>query len=100
MADVKEGRTLPVPRALRSTGSKKAAKEFGHQGYQYAHDFEGHFVDQEYVPTDKIYYQPSSEGYEEVIRKRIEHWNSLRRAARQKRTAPPQPGENEGNNGG
>ena len=100
MADVKEGRTLPVPRALRSTGSKKAAKEFGHQGYQYAHDFEGHFVDQEYVPTDKIYYQPSSEGYEEVIRKRIEHWNSLRRAARQKRTAPPQPVENEGNNGG
>jgi putative ATPase len=40
-ADVKEGRTLPVPRHLRSTGSKKAAKEFGHVGYQYAHDFEG-----------------------------------------------------------
>ncbi len=100
MADVKEGRTLPVPRALRSTGSKKAAKEFGHQGYQYAHDFEGHFVDQEYVPTDKIYYQPSSEGYEDVIRKRIEHWNSLRKSARQKKTAPPQMGESEGKSGG
>ena len=88
-ADVKEGRTLPVPKHLRSTGSKRAAKAFGHQGYQYAHDFEGHFVDQEYVPTDKIYYQPTAEGYEEVIRKRLEHWNSLRKAARQRKTPPP-----------
>ena len=91
-ADVKEGRTLPVPRHLRSTGSKQAAQEFGHQGYQYAHDFEGHFVDQEYVPTDKIYYKPTVEGYEEVIRKRIAHWNELRKAARQKRRPPPDAG--------
>jgi len=81
IADVKEGRVLPVPRALRSTDSKRAAKTFGHQGYQYAHDFEGHFVDQEYAPTDKIYYEPTSAGYEEIIRKRIEHWNSLRKTA-------------------
>ena len=92
LADVKEGRTLPVPRHLRSTGSKRAAKEFGHQGYQYAHDFEGHFVDQEYVPTDKIYYEPTAEGYEEVIRKRIAHWNELRKAARRKRPGTPDAG--------
>ncbi len=94
-ADVKDGRTLPVPRHLRSTGSKQAAKAFGHQGYQYAHDFEGHFVDQEYVPTDKIYYEPTSEGYEEVIRKRIDHWNSLRKALRQKKppSVPPAKGD-------
>ena len=100
MADVKEGRTLSVPRALRSTGSKRAAKEFGHQGYQYAHDYEGHFVDQEYVPTDKVYYQPSGEGYEDVIRKRIEHWNSLRKAARQKRAPSTKMEESEGKSGG
>ena len=90
LADVKEGRTLPVPRHLRSTGSKRAAKEFGHEGYQYAHDFEGHFVDQEYAPTDKIYYAPTAEGYEDVIRKRIAHWNGLRKAARGK-NPPPGP---------
>ena len=73
-----------MPRHLRSTGSKRAAQEFGHEGYQYAHDFEGHFVDQEYVPTDKIYYTPSGEGYEEVIRKRIEHWNRLRKTEKRK----------------
>jgi len=83
LADVKEGRVLPVPRHLRSTGSKQAAKAFGHEGYQYAHDFDGHFVDQEYVPTDKIYYDPTSSGYEEIIRKRMEHWNRLRKPQQQ-----------------
>ena len=96
-ADVKDGRTLPVPKALRSTGSKRAAQEFGHQGYQYAHDFAGHFVDQEYAPTDKIYYEPTSEGYEEIIRKRIAHWNSLRKTARQKK--PPEPPRAKDENG-
>ncbi len=80
--DIKNGRTLPVPRPLRSTGSKRAAKEFGHKGYQYAHDFEGHFVDQEYVPTSKKYYQPTAQGYEDTIRKRIEHWDGLRKKSK------------------
>jgi putative ATPase len=91
LVDVREGRTLPVPKPLRSTGSKRAAQAFGHQGYQYAHDFPGHFVDQEYLPTDKIYYEPTAEGYEEVIRKRIQHWNSLRQASRRKPAAREQP---------
>lgn len=80
--DIKNGRTLPVPRPLRSTGSKRAAKEFGHKGYQYAHDFEAHFVDQEYVPTSKKYYEPTDQGYEETIRKRIEHWDGLRKKSK------------------
>jgi len=82
LKDIKEGRTLPVPRALRSTGSKRAAREFGHEGYQYAHDFEGHFVDQEYIPTTKVYYRPGDQGYEDTIRKRIDYWNSRRSTAR------------------
>jgi len=85
MDDVKNDRVLPVPRPLRSTGSKRAAKEFGHTGYQYAHSFEGHFVDQEYAPTTKIYYEPTEQGYEETIKRRIEHWNELRKKARARR---------------
>ncbi len=84
LGDIKEGRTLPVPRPLRSTGSKRAAKEFKHEGYRYAHDGPEHFVDQEYVPTTKIYYKPGEQGYEDTIRKRIEHWNELREKARKK----------------
>ena len=90
-ADIREGRTLPVPRHLRSTGSKRAAKAFGHVGYQYAHDSPEHFVDQEYVPTDKIYYDPTDQGYEQVIRQRIAHWNDLRRQARSERPSTPPP---------
>jgi len=88
--DVKNGRTLPVPRALRSTGHKKAAKEFGHTGYQYAHDFEGHFVDQEYAPTTKVYYAPTDQGYEDTIRKRIEYWTARRAKARAAAAPPPE----------
>jgi putative ATPase len=82
-ADIKEGRTLPVPRPLRSTGSKRAAEAFGHTGYRYAHDFPEHFVAQEYVPTSKVYYRPGGQGYEETIRLRIEHWNELRAKAKE-----------------
>jgi putative ATPase len=78
MDDVKNGRTLPVPKHLRDA-HYKGAKALGHQGYQYSHNGEGHFVDQEYVPTDKIYYEPTEQGYEETIRKRLEHWNSMRK---------------------
>jgi putative ATPase len=76
--DVENGRTLPVPKHLRDA-HYKGAKELGHKGYQYAHDGDGHFVDQEYIPTDKTYYEPTAQGYEETIRKRIDYWNSLRR---------------------
>ena len=89
LGDVKEGRTLPVPRPLRSTGSKRAARAFGHEGYLYAHDFEGHVVDQEYLPTSAVYYEPTDQGYEETIRKRLEHWTCLR--TQQREAAPPRP---------
>jgi len=75
LADVENGRTLPVPKHLQS-GPKP---DRGNSKYQYAHNGDSHFVDQEYVPTDKIYYVPTEQGYEATIRKRIEHWNSLRK---------------------
>ena len=79
MADIKEGRVLPVPRHLRDSSHKKAAETFGHKGYKYAHDYEGHVVDQEYVPTSKVYYEPTEEGYEKRIRERLARWAELRR---------------------
>jgi len=83
-ADIRDGRTLPVPKHLRD-GSYKGAEKLGHKGYQYAHDFEGHVVDQEYMPTTKIYYHPTDEGYEQRIRQRIERWNELREKQREKK---------------
>ena len=66
MKDVREGRTLPVPRHLRDTHYKGSAR-LGHKGYQYAHNFEGGYVDQDYLGVDKTYYVPTDRGYEATI---------------------------------
>jgi len=77
--DVREGRTLPVPAHLRGTGYK-GAERLGHgQGYKYAHDFKGHWVDQEYIPTSKVYYEPTDIGAEKQIKERLEAWRKARR---------------------
>jgi putative ATPase len=74
MSDVREGRTLPVPRHLKDTHYKGAGK-LGHgKGYQYAHDFEGGFVRQDYLGVDKTYYEPTDRGYEAEIAKRLSAW--------------------------
>jgi len=68
--DVKEGRTLPVPKHLRDS-HHKGAKQFGHVGYQYAHDGDGGWVDQEYIPSEAVYYSPTDRGFEATIRERM-----------------------------
>jgi putative ATPase len=70
--DVREGRTLPVPIHLRDT-SYFGAEKLGHKGYQYAHGFEGGWVDQQYLAEDRRYYEPTDRGYEAVIRERLEN---------------------------
>lgn len=70
LADVKEGRVRPVPKPLRGS-NYKGAKRLGHTGYKYAHDYNGHFVDQEYMPSSAVYYEPTRQGYEETILQRL-----------------------------
>jgi putative ATPase len=81
LKEVREGRTLPVPRHLRDTGHKGAVKAFGHTGYKYAHDFEGGWVDQEYVPTDAEYYQPTDRGHEAKIKARLDELRKRKKAS-------------------
>ena len=69
--DVKEGRTLPVPKHLRDA-HYAGAKQFGHgTNYQYSHNFEGGWVDQEYIPADVTYYTPTDRGHEAIIAARM-----------------------------
>ncbi|MGA2655980.1 MAG: replication-associated recombination protein A [Verrucomicrobiota bacterium] len=76
LKDVQSGRTLPVPEHLRDA-SYKGAKRLGHgQGYQYAHDYPGHFVAQDYLGADKRYYEPGQEGVEKKIKERLEKWRA------------------------
>lgn len=64
-----------VPKHLRDT-HYKGAKAFGNGvGYKYPHDFENHFVKQQYLPDKKLsarYYEPTVQGYEATIKKRLE----------------------------
>jgi putative ATPase len=78
--DVKEGRTLPVPKHLRDSHYRGAKEQFGHGvGYQYAHDFAGGWVDQEYIPADVEYYQPTDRGAEAKIKGRLEEWRKRKK---------------------
>jgi putative ATPase len=75
--DVREGRTLPVPGHLKDA-SYPGAERLGHgEGYRYAHAYEGHWVDQDYIPTTRIYYRPTEEGQEKRLKKRLDR---IRRA--------------------
>ena len=64
-----------VPKHLRDT-HYKGAKIFGHGvGYKYPHDFDNHFVRQQYLPDKKIsarYYEPTTQGTEAEIKRRLE----------------------------
>jgi putative ATPase len=74
LADVKSGRTIAVPEHLRD-GHYAGAKKLGHGvGYEYAHDGKDHFVAQEYLGADKIYYEPTDQGVEKKIKERVEKW--------------------------
>jgi putative ATPase len=71
-ADVREGRTLPVPDYLKDA-NYPGAERLGHGvGYKYAHSFEGHWVDQDYIPTTRIYYRPTELGQEKGLKSRLD----------------------------
>jgi len=72
MADVKDQRTHGVPIHLKD-GHYKGAAKLGHGvGYKYAHDYPQHYVEQEYMPHDAIYYEPTLQGYEAKIKERMD----------------------------
>ncbi len=62
---------LAIPAYLRDA-HYSGHEEFGRGvGYKYAHDFPGHYVDQQYLPDeikDEIFYRPTDIGYEKIIR--------------------------------
>ncbi|CAN5538158.1 hypothetical protein BH09PLA1_BH09PLA1_07950 [soil metagenome] len=89
MSDVKEGRTLPVPKHLKDA-HYEGAKRFGHgTGYKYSHDFPGGVVEQDYLGVDKIYYEPTDRGFEAQIAKRLAEWR--KKAGSAPKTEPTEP---------
>ena len=63
-------KTATIPSYLMDAHYKGAVK-LGHgQGYKYAHNYENHYVEQQYLPDeikDRTFYLPSDNGYEKQI---------------------------------
>jgi putative ATPase len=73
--DVRNGIGGEVPKHLRDA-HYRGAKMLGHgKGYQYPHDDPRGWLQQQYAPDDVVgrrYYEPSSHGFEEEVRRRME----------------------------
>ena len=78
MKDVEESRTMEVPMHLKDA-SYPGAKNLGHgEGYKYSHQYKDHYVEQEYIPDKKRYYEPTDIGYEKKIREYLDKLRTRR----------------------
>lgn len=85
MEDVKNNRTLPVPRHLRDA-HYKGAEALGHTGYKYAHDSAEGYVVQEYLGVEKSYYRPTDRGREATFRAYLDKLAAIRAAEKESTT--------------
>ncbi len=95
IADVREGRTLPVPVYLKDANVRKSAAisvggargPGAGQAYEYSHDAPGAVSGQDYLGVEKHYFRPTDRGHEKVMGEALE----LLRRAREARggTHPP-----------
>lgn len=75
MDQIKKEGAGPVPTHLMD--ANRDAQALGHgKGYLYPHNFPEHHVKQQYLPksVDGGFYVPSDQGYEKIIRERMERW--------------------------
>ena len=75
--DIQQGRNEPVPLHLRNPVTGLMRQEGYGRDYKFAHDYPGHFVKQQNLPTSlqgKRYYVPGDQGYEKEIADRLRRW--------------------------
>jgi len=75
LALVKETGNQPVPLPIRNAPTQ-LMEELGYSdGYKYAHDYPGHFVDMEFLPDSlrgTVFYEPAKNKHEDVLRAYLE----------------------------
>lgn len=73
--EVRRSGNLPVPLHLRNAPTK-LMKELGyHEGYKYAHDYAGNYVEQQYLPDGlqgKRFWQPGNNPQEAKMQQRLD----------------------------
>jgi len=72
--DVKETLNEPIPLHICNAPTQ-LMKDLGYgKGYKYPHNFEGHYVKEEYFPKKlrgRRYYFPTKQGFEKKVRERL-----------------------------
>ena len=75
LAEVKQSGNQPVPLPIRNAPTE-LMQELGYSdGYKYAHDYPGHFVDMEFMPEalkGTVFYEPAKNRHEDVLRAYLE----------------------------
>ena len=77
MADVKKGKTGPIPRELQNVHADGAGFE-REQGYLYPHSFPNHWVRQQYLPDALVgtqYYVPGDNKTEQAAKR---YWDEIK----------------------
>jgi putative ATPase len=75
--DVTKTGNQPVPLHLRNPQTRLMGDMGYGKGYKYAHDYPGHFVEQQHLPDalkGRKYYRPGGLGFEKEIEKRLNYW--------------------------
>jgi putative ATPase len=76
-AEIKRGASTSVPLSLRNPVTPLMKDMDYGKDYKYAHDYPGHFVEQQYLPDslrDKKFYTPGNLGYEKQVITRLKAW--------------------------
>ncbi len=63
---------LEVPDHLRDAHYRGADKLGRGTNYLYPHNYPGHYVNQKYLPEERLFYEPTEQGYEKTIKSLME----------------------------
>jgi putative ATPase len=80
LADVQQGRTVPVPLYLRDPHSSPLGEgeQAAGKGYIYSHAVPGAITGQDYLGVPRKYYRPGDAGLERALAARLEQLRALR----------------------
>jgi putative ATPase len=70
--EIKNAPLQQVPAHLRDASYAGSKRLGAGVGYQYPHNFTGHYVAQNYLPVPRSFYSPSTEGFEKIIQSRLQ----------------------------
>lgn len=79
--DVRDQPPLPVPLPLRDAHSSFGRQQGHGKGYRYPHDFPNGYVPQAYLPEPRCYYNPTAQGYEAELARRLADWRAQARTS-------------------